>query len=298
VTLRRLAGIGALLTAAHTLLVALLATWFQPFDPAISYDFSVGLTHLGWFFAFVDPLVVGLLIVCGRGVAAYERARQLQLRESQLEAQLARAQLDALRLEIQPHFLFNTLNSLAALIRSNDNPAALSMLLSLSEMMRDTLDRAGGQTAPLGRELDLIRKYVELQRARFGERLRVRFQIDPASERCDVPVLLLQPLVENAIRHGIAPRPGAGQLAIGTRLESPERLRLWVSDDGVGVRPGFDLSRDAGTGLGNTRARLAHLYGAGAELSLRAEPGGGTIAQIVMPAAGAGAPRLVASGAA
>src|SRR4051812_46705725 len=295
---RRLVGIGVVLTVTHTLLVALLATWLQPFDPTIAYDFGAGLSHLGWFFAFVDPLVVGLLIVCGRAVATHERTRQLRLRESQLEAQLARAHLDALRLEIQPHFLFNTLNSLAALIRANDNTAALSMLLGLSDVMRDTLDRTDAQVAPLGRELELIRKYVELQRARFGDRLRVRYQIERAAERCDIPVLLLQPLVENALRHGVGPRASGGELVVGARLESPEVLRVWVSDDGVGVRAGFDLSKNAGTGLGNTRARLGHLYGSRAELTLRAAPGGGTVAEILMPVAGAGAARLVESGAA
>jgi len=292
----RLVVIGIVLAVTHTFVVSLMTMWIQPFTPAISYEFGHALTHLWWFFALVDPLLVSLLIVCGRTAASYERTRQLELRESQLEAQLARAQLDALRLEIQPHFLFNTLNSLAALIRANDSTAALSMLLCLSDVMRDTLDRTEGQMAPLGRELQLIRKYVELQRARFGDRLQVRYQIERASESCDIPVLLLQPLVENALRHGIGPRARGGQLVVGARLESPEVLRLWVSDDGVGVRAGFDLSSDAGTGLGNTRARLGHLYGSRAELTLRPAPAGGTVVEIVMPATGAG--RLVESGAA
>jgi signal transduction histidine kinase len=295
---RRLVAIGIVLAVAHMLVVSLLTMAIQPFLPAISYEFDHAVKHLWWFFALVDPLLLGLLIVCGRGVAAYERARQLQVRESQLEAQLARAQLDALRLEIQPHFLFNTLNSLAALIRANDNTAALAMLLGLSDVMRDTLERTDAQTAPLGRELELIRKYVELQRARFGDRLQVRYQIERAAERCDIPVLLLQPLVENALRHGVGPRATGGELVVGARLESPERLRVWVSDDGVGVRAGFDLSTDAGTGLGNTRARLDHLYGSRAEFTLRAAPGGGTVAAITLPVTAAGAVRLVESGAA
>jgi hypothetical protein len=296
---RRLIGIGLVLTVAHTLAVAQLAMWVQPFFPSVSDDFGQALWHLAWFFALVDPLVVGVLIVWGRSAAAYERARQLAVRESQLEAQLARAQLDALRLEIQPHFLFNTLNSLAALIRANDNAAALSMLLGLSDVMRDTLDRTDRQVAPLGRELQIIRKYVALQEARFGNRLQVRYQIEPPSEQCDVPVLLLQPLVENALRHGLAPRARGGELVVGARLESPELLRVWVSDDGVGLREGFDVSRDAGTGLANTRARLGHLYGARAELTVRAaSAAGGTIAEIVMPATPRGSVRLIESGAA
>jgi sensor histidine kinase YesM len=270
--------------------------WVQPFLP-FSYDFA-DLKNRWWFYVLVDPLLVTLIIVGGRSVANYERTAQLEVRESQLEARLTRAQLDALRLEIQPHFLFNTLNSLAALIRANDNTAALSMLLSLSDMMRDTLGRTDRQTAPLGRELELIRKYVELQRVRFGNRLQVRYQVDRAAEGCTIPVLLLQPLVENALRHGLAPRAGGGQLVVGASLDSSEFLRLWVSDDGVGLRPGFELSRDAGTGLRNTRARLLHLYGSRAELSVRREPGGGTLIEIALPATGAGLTGLAESGAA
>jgi LytS/YehU family sensor histidine kinase len=112
-------------------------------------------------------------------------------------------------------------------------------------------------------------------------------------------VLLLQPLVENALRHGLAPRARGGELVVGARLESPELLRVWVSDDGVGLREGFDVSRDAGTGLSNTRARLGHLYGARAELTVRAaSAAGGTIAEIVMPATPRGSVRLIESGAA
>jgi signal transduction histidine kinase len=293
---RRLVVIAIMLAMAHTVFVPVLAMWIQPFAP-ISYEFG-DLWHRWWFFALVDPLLVTLIVVGGRSVANYERTGQLELRESQLKEQLARAQLDALRLEIQPHFLFNTLNSLAALIRANDNPAALSMLLSLSDVIRDTLERTDGQMAPLGRELDLIRKYVELQRARFGNRLHVSYQVEPAAERCDVPVLLLQPLVENALRHGIGPRARGGQLVVGASLDSSDFLRLWVSDDGVGLRHGFDLSNDARTGLGNTRARLLHLYGSRAELALRREPGGGTLVEIVMPAAGAETTGLLENGAA
>ena len=295
---RHLVGIGLGLTVIHALVVAMLATWLQPFVPVIAHDFRTAVMHLWWFFALLDPLVVGLLIVCGRGVAAYERAQQLQVWQSQLEAQLVRAQLEALRLEIQPLFLFNTFNSLAALIRANDNPAALSMLLGLSDVMRDTLDRTETQVAPLGRELEIIRKYVDLQRARFGERLRVVYQVERAAEPCDVPVLLLQPLVENALRHGLGPRAAGGEIVVGARLESAEALRVWVSDDGVGVPEGFNLATDAGTGLGNTRARIAHLYGSRAGLVVRAAAAGGTVAEIVLPVTAASGVRLVESGAA
>jgi len=227
------------------------------------------------------------LIVGGQAFAADERARRLELRETQLEAELTRAQLDALRLEIQPHFLFNTLNSIAALIRASNNKAALAMLLGLSDLMRKTLDRPAGQMAPLGDELGLVMSYVDLQRARFGDRLEVAYHIDEACRRLEVPTLLLQPLVENALRHGLAPQAAAGHLEIGADRRSGDELRLWVTDDGVGLPAGFDAARDAGTGLRNTRSRIERLYGSAAALVVRPNVPAGTIVELRLPATGA-----------
>src|SRR5207302_7503878 len=130
-------------------------------------------------------------------LAAYEHAQGLEAREAHLQAELTRAQLAALRLEIQPHFLFNTLNAIAALIRVSDNTAALKMLIGLSDLMRATLDQPVAQTAPLADEMRLITQYIDLQRARFGDRLDVRYDIPAACESLELPVLLLQPIVEN-----------------------------------------------------------------------------------------------------
>ena len=154
----------------------------------------------------VDLLVYGLLLVIGASLAVCERARSLELRESRLEADLVRAQLDALRLEIEPHFLFNTLNSIAALIRSRAGDRALSMLLGLSELLRAAVDGRRQQTTTLAEEAAFVKRYVELQRARFSDRLEVRYSISSESERCAVPAFLLQPVVENAFRHGVARR--------------------------------------------------------------------------------------------
>lgn len=294
----RLAGLGVTLTVLHTIVAAALAVWLQPFVPVVSYDFGRALGSLWWSSLLEDPLVFGLLIVSGRVLAAHERARQLELRESQLEAQLTRAQLDALRLEIQPHFLFNTLNSIAALIRVHDHAGALSMLLGLSDLMRTTLDEPAGHLAPLGQEMQLIRRYVELQRVRFGDRLQVAYHVDPASDAIDIPTLLLQPLVENALRHGLAPQARPCHLAIGASIQNRDQLRLWVTDDGPGVPAGFDVSRDAGTGLRNTRARLERLYGGAATLSVRPNAGGGTLVELTVPCGGAARPSLPAAGAA
>ena len=279
----RLAGLGVILTVVQGALAAQLAIWVQPFMPLISYGFGHAVGNLWWFSVLIDPLVYGLLIVGGRGFVVVERARRLELRESQLEAMLTRAQLDALTLEIQPHFLFNTLNTIAALIRTHDNSAALSMLIGLSDLMRATLEQPAGQLAPLGREIRLITQYVDLQRARFGDRLKVSYQVDDDCLAMEVPVLLLQPLVENALKHGLASQARRGHLAIGASRHDGD-LRLWVADDGSGLPRGFDVDRDSGTGLRNTRDRLARLYDRAGILTIGPNLHGGTIVELTVPA--------------
>ena len=286
-SLGRLAALGLVLTMVHGAVAAQMTVWFQPYQPVAFYTVRQGLATLWWALVLIDPLVYLLLVVGGRAFAAHERARQLELRETQLEAELTRATLDALRLEIQPHFLFNTLNAIAAQIRTNNNASALTMLLGLSDLMRATLDRPAGQLAPLGEELSVVKCYVDLQRARFGDRLEIAYDIDDACRRLEVPTLLLQPLVENALRHGLAPQAAAGRLEIGAARHNGAELRLWVTDNGVGLPHGFDPSRDAGTGLRNTRSRIERLYGSAAALVVRPHAPAGTIAELILPAPGA-----------
>ena len=286
-SLARLAGLGVLLTIAHGAVAAQMTVWFQPYQPVAFYSFRQALANLWWALILIDPLVYGLLIVGGRAFAAHERARQLELRETQLEAELTRATLDALRLEIQPHFLFNTLNAIAAQIRANSNTSALTMLLGLSDLMRTTLDRPAGQLAPLGDELGVVKCYVDLHRARFGDRLEIAYDIDDACRGLNVPTLLLQPLVENALRHGLAPQSAAGRLEIGAARRNGSEIRLWVTDNGVGLPAGFEASRHAGTGLRNTRSRIERLYGSAAALVVRPNMPSGTIVELILPAAGA-----------
>ena len=161
-----------------------------------------------------------MLLLLGSTIAVSDRARRLALRKSRLEAELVRANLDALRLEIQPHFLFNTLNSIAALIRLKSNDKALDMLLGLSAMMRATIDRPVHHLTPLSAELDFVKQYVDLQAARFGDRLQVSYAVDGDCLDIPVPTFLLQPLVENALRHAVARKPGPSRLEIGADASS------------------------------------------------------------------------------
>ena len=141
--------------------------------------------------------------------------------------------------------------------------------------------------APLGDELSVVSTYIDLQRARFGDRLVVSYHIDDNCRPLEVPTLLLQPLVENALRHGLAPQARAGRLEIGAARRNGSELRLWVTDDGVGLPAGFDVTRDAGTGLRTTRSRIERLYGSAAALVVRPNAPGGTIVELTLPAAAA-----------
>ena len=290
--LRVLIPLGLLLLVVHVLVAAQVTAWTHPFStggvpiPAEAYPFAAWARLALPYIALGDPVVYTLLIVGGRALASSERTLQLQLRESQLESDLAKAQLDALRLEIEPHFLFNTLNSIAAQIRLNENAGALSMLLRLSDLMRSTLDRTAGQYTSLGEEVAHVSRYVDLQRTRFNDRLSVVYAVDAACDAMPVPAFLLQPIVENALRHGLSPNARPGRIEIGARQDGGG-LRLWVRDDGSGLPGDFDLSRDAGTGLRNISARLERIYGDRASLRLRTNEAGGTTAELT---AGRGAP--------
>jgi hypothetical protein len=229
-----------------------------------------------------------LLLACAGAVATYAAHWQERLsrrfseaaRESaELQARLDQARLQALRLQLQPHFLFNTLNTITALVH-RDPPSAERMVTGLSELLRVSLGTAGEQEVHLERELEMLRHYLDIQLVRFSDRLSVRFDIDPAAREAMVPSLLLQPLVENAIKHGITPRVAAGNLQISVRRQDA-MLALEVRDDGVGRRDATPLLE--GVGLGNARARLASLYGPRHRLEAGPRPEGGFEVRIEIP---------------
>jgi sensor histidine kinase YesM len=275
-------GLGLVLIAIQDVVTAAFTVWMRPFYPLMTDPFTGILIGQLPSLLVIDGLVYTLLLVGGTAYYQRGRARQLDLRESRLEAELVRAQLHALQLEIRPHFLFNTLNSISALIRLRDHDGALKMLLGLSDLMRTAVEQPKDQLVTLSAEIEFVKSYVDLQRARFADRLQVEYQIGDDCHDVTVPTFLLQPLVENAIRHGAAPRAGACHVHIGASADSG-RLRLWVTDDGVGLPRGFDLDRDAGTGLSNTRSRLAQLYGTAASFDVRAGDAAGTVVEMALP---------------
>ena len=282
------------LAGIHAIVVAQCTVWLQPFIPVQTHHFGDALISQLGLLLIIDVLAYSVVLLIGGSFAVYDRARRLELRESRLEAQLVRANLEALRLEIQPHFLFNTLNSIAALVRRKSQDRALAMIVGLSELLRDTLERRHLHLSTVESEVDFVRKYVNLYRARFSDRLEVTYDLDPAALGCRVPTFVLQPLVENAFRHGLAPQVAPCTVQIGARLESA-RLRLWVADDGIGVAPNFDITTACGTGIGNVRSRVEGLCGHMAQVEVRRREAGGTLAQIVIPTAPEASIELVAS---
>jgi two-component sensor histidine kinase len=242
----------------------------------------LGRSLLGWF--PISVMVYAAIVSGGHWLALVRRERERERRTIALEAQLARAQLQALRMQLHPHFLFNTLNTIATLVREQERDAAVRLLAQLGDVLRQVLRSADNHEVRLGDELVFTRQYLEIEQLRFEDRLRVVWDTEPPTMQGAVPNLVLQPLVENALRHGIAKRPEAGLLEIGSRREG-ERLLLWVRDDGPGLTRVAATDGD-GVGITNVRARLAALHGDQAELRLEsvpAEAGGGARATIVLP---------------
>ncbi|MEP7098383.1 MAG: histidine kinase [Dokdonella sp.] len=223
-------------------------------------------------------LTYWLLLVVLRGIASQRSLKDERLRNSQLEAQLAQSQLQALRMQLQPHFLFNTLNAISALALA-DPPQARLMISRLSDFLRLTLEERHAQQVPLSREIQLLECYLGIQQVRFQDRLAVH--LDMAGDTVDalVPSLILQPLVENALRHGLLDKIDRGNLYISTRRDGGQ-LRMRVDDDGLGLPVGGHLE---GIGLSNTRARLHGLFGDAASIDLLRMADGGTRAELHIP---------------
>jgi two-component system LytT family sensor kinase len=214
------------------------------------------------------------------GAAYYVRLREREAESSRLEAKLAQIQLEVLRNQMEPHFLFNALNSIATLTRI-DPASAERMTLKLAAFLRVCLDNAGSQEIPLEQELDFLRNYLEIQQTRFRDRLTVNFEVDPDLLSTPVPSLILQPLVENAIRHGIAKSAAPGHVNVSAARENGS-IRIEIADNGVGVK-GNSTEPQEGLGLRNTRARLQQLYGDHHLFHLENALGGGCRVSLVIP---------------
>ena len=209
----------------------------------------------------------------------FSEARDRETQLARMAEQLTGAKLATLQAQLNPHFLFNSLNTVAVLVRDNDAPRATAVIEHLSDVLRRTLSRTGASEVSLADELDLVREYLAVEQARFSDRLDPRFGVDEQLLSAAVPSFALQHLVENAVRHGISRRTGAGVVEIAVRRRG-DSLELIVTDDGGGLMADV---RAAGHGLENTRERLRTLYGERASLDVTAAPARGTIARLVIP---------------
>jgi two-component system LytT family sensor kinase len=243
---------------------------YQPLSPGLLFHFLVGNI-----FTYIDVVAVGHALHYARD------SRAKDLRASRLEARLAEAQLQVLRMQLHPHFLFNTLHTISALMHK-DLKAADRMLALLGDLLRDSFAKIGAQEVTLKQELDFLERYLEIEKTRFQDRLRVETKIDPETLDAEVPNLLLQPLVENALRHGIARRREAGLIELVARRENG-RLELRVRDDGPGLPSEAEMSRRGGVGLANTQARLQQLYGSAHRFELLNRPEGGLEVVLSLP---------------
>ena len=228
----------------------------------------------------IDMAFYWAVLAFGFSNEIYHKYRSEELRSAQLEARLIETELRALRQQMHPHFLFNTLNTIAVLVRERKNDEAVTLVARLGTLLRMALDNTGVQEVTLRQEMDFLERYLEIQMAPFSDRLQVSFAITPEAMQARIPNLLLQPIVENAILHGIAPRPGPGHVDVLGRVEDGN-LHLEVRDDGLGLERNGRVKE--GIGLANTRERLDKTYGARGQLVLRSEPGQGVSVQIILP---------------
>ena len=236
-----------------------------------------------WLWSLLPNMLIYWLILSANFIFLYyERYQNEMLKASKLDAQLSNARLQALKMQLHPHFLFNTLHSITALVLKNENRDAVKMINRLSELLRLTLDNIETQVLTLEDEIEFTRRYLEIERIRFHDRLAVEWEIDPQALAAEVPNLILQPLVENAMRHAVDSHSGTSRIQIAAHLQNGQVL-MEVRDDGKDLKKISGQNGAAGLGLKNTRERLSELYGEDYSFSLSRRENEWTIAQIVIP---------------
>ncbi|WXH33719.1 hypothetical protein WA016_07729 [Myxococcus stipitatus] len=274
-----LVAIGGLFVLLHALLLSAMLSVLEAWG-AQGRSFGEGLRTVllerGALGTFEYLLFLAAWIVLN----AVRRARERELAEVRWKAQLAESRLQALRAQLDPHFLFNTLNAVVGLVRQSRNPEAVDALVRLGELLRASLEGQGSHEVPLAEELDLVRRYLEIEQLRFGARLEWSLNPEPETLEARVPSLVLQPLVENAIKHGTSRRRSKGHIQVRATRQGA-LLVLEVQDNGPGLRPG--ATAGLGIGVANTRARIEQLHGEAFGLTLTEVAEGGVIARVVLP---------------
>ncbi|MEW6130361.1 MAG: histidine kinase [Acidobacteriota bacterium] len=279
---------GLLITIIHRT-VYLSIAWLFYIAPDESLDSLASLfRHLLFFNLPTGFMAYGVILLVAHVINYYKRYQQEEVKASHLKAELAEAklqiteaELQSLKMQLHPHFLFNTLNSISALL-DEDAQAADEMLARLGDFLRLTLENSGAQTVTLQEELEFLRRYLDIEQVRFQDRLQVQFDIEPQTLSAQVPNMILQPMIENAIRHGIAERISGGRIEIRARNQNA-KLLLEIKDDGAGLHSNPATSNGQGVGLANTRARLQQIYGALHRFELVNAEEGGTLVTLEIP---------------
>jgi signal transduction histidine kinase len=242
-------------------------------------DFWAAADKNFWGRNVIDMVYYWLVIAWGYWEELRQRYRQEELKAAQLESKLTQAELQVLKRQLHPHFLFNTMNTISVLVREGRNAEAVRLISKLSTLLRMSLDSDRASEVSLGQELDFLGHYVDLQKARFPDRLDYRVTVSSEAEQARIPNLLLQPLVENAILHGIASKAGPGLVEVWAEIED-KRLCIRVLDDGRGFDPS---GAKLGVGLTNTKERLSRLYGEASHFEIVSSPGKGTCITLEIP---------------
>ena len=269
-------------TAVALVDLALVTAINRQFGPTVSYvgpvfwDVYLKIVLRYFHYSFI---IYWVIVAAAHAVRYYQSSRDREVEGIRLQAELTQAQLATLRMQLQPHFLFNTLHTIASLVRDGRGEAATTTIARLGELLRQTLGNVQRNEVPLREELSFIEAYLEIEQTRFSDRLAVRFDVDQETLGAMVPNLSLQPLVENAIRHGVARDPSAGRIEVRAARRDGA-LRIEVRNDG----PAYTGNGSSGgVGLANTRARLHRLYGSAYRLELLPDQSGGTVAVLEVP---------------
>src|SRR5450631_2760929 len=256
----------------------LLNPWLNPSPPGQFLHFWLDKFYNG---LLADVILYGSIIAISYVLDSRERLARQQTETARLNEQLSKAQLDSLRRQVEPHFLFNTLNAVAGLVREKRNDAAVSMIAGLSDFLRRVLEDSNRQQVPLEEELEFAMKYLDIQKMRFSERLQVSLNVPSELLAAQVPSLILQPMVENAVKHGIAKRVQGGAIRIAA-FRSNGSLTLSVYNDGPSLPAGWEKTH-SGIGISNVLTRLQGLYGDAFELSMRNQEPGGVEVSVSVP---------------
>jgi two-component system, LytTR family, sensor kinase len=265
---------GVVFTLAYVALRAAVALWQGGDNAAFARAFT-SLLVKSWHF---ELIVYWVIVAVSHAFGYYAQLRERELRNAELERRLTEARLQALQMQLNPHFLFNTLHAISSLMHK-DVDAADTMLVRLSELLRHALEATNTQEVSLREELDFLRRYLEIEQTRFGKRLKIEMTIALETLDALVPNLILQPSLENAIIHGIEPNAREGRIELNSRRDG-DQLHLEVRDNGSGLR---EEQIEEGVGLSNTRARLQQLYGERQQFSIANGAEGGAVVTMIIP---------------